>query len=44
MFNSFITGDKSTIEMVAVVNASHLNFPVGGLKYPAIGLNDIQKY
>ena len=35
MFNSFITGDKSSIEMVAVANASHLNFPKNGLKYPA---------
>ena len=43
MFNSFITGDKSTIEMVAVVNASHLNFPVSGLQYPAVGINDLSK-
>ena len=36
----YITGDKSSIEMAAVVNASHANFPVG-LKYPRIGVNDI---
>ncbi len=43
MFNSFITGDKSSIEMAAVVNASHLNFPKHGLNYPAVGVNDISK-
>ncbi len=43
MFNSFITGDKSSIEMVAVANASHLNFPKNGLKYHAVGVNDISK-
>ena len=43
MFNSFITGDKSSIEMAAVVNASHLNFPKYGLKYPAVELMTYQK-
>ena len=43
MFNSFITGDKSSIEMVAVVNASHLKFPKYGLNYPALGVNDLSK-
>ena len=43
MFNSFITGDKSSIEMVAVANASHLNFPKNGLQYHAVGVNDISK-
>ena len=43
MFNSFITGDKSSIEMVAVTNASHLNFPKNGLQYHAVGVNDISK-
>ena len=43
IFNSFITGDKSSIEMVAVANASHLNFPKTGLQYPAVGVNDISK-
>ena len=36
MFNSFITGDKSAIEMVAVVNGSHLIFPENGLQYPPV--------
>ena len=29
--------------MVAVANASHLNFPKNGLKYKAVGVNDISK-
>ncbi len=43
MFNSFITGDKSSIEMVAVVNGSHLEYPKEGLNYPAIEIKDIAK-
>mgnify|MGYP001215214135 CR=1 FL=1 len=43
MFNSFITGDKSSIEMVAVVNASHLNFPENGLKYCTVAIDAIPK-
>ena len=43
MFNSFITGDKSSIEMVAVVNGSHLEYPKEGLNYPAIDIKDIAK-
>ena len=43
MFNSFITGDKSSIEMVAVVNASHLIFPKNGLQYPSVSVKDLAK-
>ena len=41
MFNSFVTGDKSSIEMAAVANASGLKCPVNGLTYPPIGVYDI---
>jgi len=41
MFNSFVTGDKSSIEMAAVVNASGLKCPNNGLTYPPIGVYDI---
>jgi len=41
MFNSFVTGDKSSIEMAAVANASGLKCPNNGLTYPPIGVYDI---
>jgi len=41
MFNSFTTGDKSSIEMAAVANASGLKCPKNGLTYPAVGVYDI---
>jgi homoserine dehydrogenase len=41
MFNSFTTGDKSSIEMAAVANASGLRCPNNGLTYPAVGVYDI---
>ena len=41
MFNSFVTGDKSSIEMAAVANASNLKCPKNGLTYPSIGVYDI---
>ena len=41
MFNSFVTGDKSSIEMAAVANASGLKCPENGLTYPPIGVYDI---
>ncbi|MBT5413596.1 MAG: Gfo/Idh/MocA family oxidoreductase [Rhodospirillaceae bacterium] len=37
MFNSFLDGTKSAIEMAAVANATGLAVPVGGLAFPAIG-------
>jgi len=41
MFNSFVTGDKSSIEMAAVVNASGLKCPDNGLTYPPVSVYDI---
>ena len=41
MFNSFVTGDKSSIEMAAVVNASGLKCPKNGLTYPPVSVYDI---
>ena len=41
MFNSFVTGDKSSIEMAAVANASGLKCPNNGLTYPSVGVYDI---
>ena len=41
MFNSFVTGDKSSIEMAAVVNASNLKCPNHGLTYPPVGVYEI---
>ena len=43
MFNSFLCGDKSSIEMCAVSNASDLKCPNKGLTYPPIGVYDIAK-
>jgi homoserine dehydrogenase len=43
MFNSFLTGDKSSIEMAAVANSSHLKVPDTGLNYPCINTNQIAK-
>ncbi|MFM8244992.1 MAG: NAD(P)H-dependent oxidoreductase [Candidatus Fonsibacter sp.] len=41
MFNSFTTGDKSSIEMAAVSNASGLKCPKNGLTYPPVGVYEI---
>ena len=43
MFNSFLCGDKSAIEMCAVSNASNLKCPENGLTFPPIGVYDIAK-
>ena len=43
MFNSFLCGDKSSIEMCAVSNATDLKCPNSGLTYPPIGVYDIAK-
>ena len=43
MFNSFVCGDKSAIEMCAVSNASNLKCPKNGLTFPPIGVYDIAK-
>ena len=39
MFNSFLDGTKSGIEMAAVANACGLNPPKNGLAFPAVGFN-----
>ena len=43
MFNSFLCGDKSAIEMCAVTNASNLKCPSNGLTFPPVGVYDIAK-
>ena len=43
MFNSFLCGDKSAIEMCAVSNAANLKCPDNGLTFPPIGVYDIAK-
>ena len=43
MFNSFLCGDKSAIEMCAVSNAANLKCPSNGLAFPPIGVYDIAK-
>ncbi|MBI09322.1 MAG: flagellar biosynthesis protein FlgA [Rhodospirillaceae bacterium] len=41
MFNSFLDGTKSGIEMAAVVNATGLAAPKDGLMFPACGVQDL---
>jgi len=43
MFNSFLCGDKSAIEMCAVSNAADLKCPKDGLTFPPLGVYDIAK-
>ena len=43
MFNSFLCGDKSAIEMCAVSNAADLKCPSNGLTFPPVGVYDIAK-
>jgi len=43
MFNSFLCGDKSAIEMCAVSNASNLKCPSNGLTFPPVDVYDIAK-
>ncbi|MDP7197876.1 MAG: homoserine dehydrogenase, partial [SAR202 cluster bacterium] len=43
MFNSFLCGDKSAIEMCAVSNAANLSCPRNGLTFPPVGVYDIAK-
>ena len=43
MFNSFLCGDKSAIEMAAVSNATNLRCPNKGLTFPPVGVYDIAK-
>ena len=41
MFNSFLDGTKSAIEMAAIANATGLDVPEAGLKFPPCGVDDL---
>jgi predicted homoserine dehydrogenase-like protein len=41
MFNSFLDGTKSAIEMAAIANATGLDVPEDGLKFPPCGVDDL---
>jgi len=41
MFNSFLDGTKSAIEMAAVANACALGVPADGLRFPPCGVDDL---
>lgn len=41
MFNSFLDGTKSAIEMVAIANACGLDVPDQGLGFPPCGVDDL---
>jgi predicted homoserine dehydrogenase-like protein len=42
MFNSFLDGTKSAIEMASVANATGLSAP-SGLRFPAVGVDDLAR-
>jgi predicted homoserine dehydrogenase-like protein len=41
MFNSFLDGTKSAIEMAAIANACELDVPANGLGFPPCGVDDL---
>lgn len=41
MFNSFLDGTKSALEMAAVANGCELEAPPDGLKFPPCGTHDL---
>ncbi|MGR3572596.1 NAD(P)H-dependent oxidoreductase [Brevirhabdus sp.] len=41
MFNSFLDGTKSAIEMAAIANATGLTVPDDGLRFPPCGVDDL---
>jgi predicted homoserine dehydrogenase-like protein len=41
MFNSFLDGTKSAIEMAAIANATGLGVPADGLRFPPCGVDDL---
>jgi predicted homoserine dehydrogenase-like protein len=43
MFNSFLDGTKSAIEMAAVANATGLSPAPGGLEFPPCGVDDLPR-
>ncbi|MFQ5565510.1 MAG: NAD(P)H-dependent oxidoreductase [Paracoccaceae bacterium] len=43
MFNSFVDGTKSAIEMTAIANACDLKVPAKGLSFPPCGVDDLAR-
>jgi predicted homoserine dehydrogenase-like protein len=41
LFNSFLDGTKSAIEMAGIANACDLDVPTGGLQFPPCGVDDL---
>jgi predicted homoserine dehydrogenase-like protein len=41
MFNSFLDGTKSALEMAAIANATELSAPPDGLAFPPCGMDDL---
>ena len=41
MFNSFLDGTKSAIEMAAISNATGMAVPENGLLFPPVGIDDL---
>jgi len=41
MFNSFLDGTKSSLEMAAIANACNLKVPSNGLLFPPCGIDDL---
>ena len=41
MFNSFLDGTKSALEMAAIANACELEVPTNGLLFPPCGMDDL---
>ncbi len=41
MFNSFLDGTKSALEMAAISNATGLDVPANGLQFPPAGMDDL---
>jgi len=41
MFNSFLDGTKSALEMAAIANATGLSAPAHGLQFPPAGMDDL---
>jgi len=41
MFNSFLDGTKSALEMAAIANATGLSAPENGLQFPPAGMDDL---
>lgn len=41
MFNSFLDGTKSALEMAAIANATGLQPPADGLQFPPAGMDDL---